>query len=153
RESEHLSQLTQITRQEQLEPGTAYEDITVKVVEDALRNIYDYAYLGDTPFVELKLVQIRLPYAGVTHLDRGKAVFQVISDALDKLRPRGERPKEPIPREWYPYLILYDAYIEDKPNREIMASLYISEGTFNRTRRSAIRSVKRVLNEMEVALN
>jgi uncharacterized membrane protein YidH (DUF202 family) len=153
RDSEHLSELTRITRQEQLEPGFDLEMISVKTVEDALRNLYDYAYLGDTPFAELKLVRELLPGAGVTHLDRGKAVFQVISDALEKLRPEGDRPKEPIPRDWYPYLILHDAYIEDKPNREIMASLYISEGTFNRTRRSAIRSVRRVLNEMDAALN
>jgi hypothetical protein len=38
-------------------------------------------------------------------------------------------------------------------NREIMSRLYISEGTFNRTRRAAIRSVARMLEEMEAALN
>lgn len=55
----------------------------------------------------------------------------------------------PPPREWYPYIILHGAYIDDKPNREIMSQLYISEGTFNRTRRSAMRTVTRVLEEME----
>jgi hypothetical protein len=46
---------------------------------------------------------------------------------------------------------LHDAYIEDQLNRDIMSKLYISEGTFNRTRRSAIRSVTRALEEMEAA--
>jgi hypothetical protein len=39
--------------------------------------------------------------------------------------------------------------MEDRLNREIMSQLYISEGTFNRTRRAAIRSVARLLGEME----
>ena len=60
-------------------------------------------------------------------------------------------PREPIPRQWYPYLILYNAYLENQPNSEIMMRLYISEGTFNRTRRAAIRSLARVLSEMEAA--
>jgi hypothetical protein len=52
-------------------------------------------------------------------------------------------------REWYPYIILRDAYVNCLPNREIMDRLYISEGTFNRTRRSAIRSLTRQLIEEE----
>jgi hypothetical protein len=60
-------------------------------------------------------------------------------------------PAEPLPREWHPYTILYGAYIEDRLNRDIMAQLYISEGTFNRTRRAAIRSVRRMLQELEAA--
>ena len=80
-------------------------------------------------------------------------ITRALSEAVDKLRPEGESPSEPLPREWYPYTILHGAYMEDKLNRDIMARLYISEGTFNRTRRSAIRSVRRVLEEMEAALH
>jgi DNA-binding CsgD family transcriptional regulator len=39
--------------------------------------------------------------------------------------------------------------LENKPNNEIMMRLYISEGTFNRTRSAAIRSLARALMEME----
>jgi hypothetical protein len=80
-------------------------------------------------------------------------VYSVLTEAVEKLRPVDGKPEYPIPREWHPYLILHDAYIEDKLNRDIMSRLYISEGTFNRTRRSAIRSVTRVLEEIEVALS
>jgi DNA-binding CsgD family transcriptional regulator len=38
-------------------------------------------------------------------------------------------------------------YVEGVQNREIMARLYISEGTFNRTRRNAIRGLARLLVE------
>jgi DNA-binding CsgD family transcriptional regulator len=48
---------------------------------------------------------------------------------------------------WYSYIVLHDAYVEGVPNREIMARLYISEGTFNRTRRIALRALARLLIE------
>jgi len=127
--------------------------ISVEVVADALRNMYDFAYLGDISLAELKLIHSRIPDGSVTHLDRGKAVYSIIGEALEKLRPETVYPGELAPREWHPYLILHGAYIKDRPNRDIMSQLYISEGTFNRTRRSAIQSVTRVLQEMEAVLS
>ena len=62
-------------------------------------------------------------------------------------------PKSPIwrtgipPREWHSYIILHDAYVEDVPNRDIMSQLYVSEGTFHRQRRKALRAVARSLLE------
>jgi GAF domain-containing protein len=153
REKLYLSQLSKLAEAQKPRPKSRIELISVKVVDDALRNLYDYAFLGDTSLVELKLVQQRLPAGGVTHIDQGKAVHTIIAEAVGKLRPEGQDPGEPTPREWHPYLILHDAYLEDKLNRDIMSRLYISEGTFNRTRRAAIRSVTRALEEMEAALN
>lgn len=150
RESEHLAHLAQMA---QTPPPTIHLDgeIPARAVEEALRNLYDYAYLSDSALAKLKRVQVANPNSVSTHLDRGKLVYQTILDALEKLRPPGELPREPIPRQWFPYLILYNAYLENKPNNEIMMRLYISEGTFNRTRRAAIRSLARALSEMEVA--
>ena len=71
-------------------------------------------------------------------------------EALEQLKPSREIPqRDPLPREWYPYVILHDAYVEEIQNREIMSKLYISEGTFNRTRRAAISSLARAMAEME----
>jgi hypothetical protein len=39
--------------------------------------------------------------------------------------------------------------VVDELNRDIMSRLYISEGTFNRTRRRAVRGVARALQEVE----
>jgi hypothetical protein len=122
-------------------------------VEDGLRHLADYAYLGDHALVRFKLVRSKVSGTAVTHLDLGKAVYTVLAEAIEKLRPDEELPGDPPPREWYPYLILYDAYLKDVPNRDIMSHLYISEGTFNRTRRAALRAVTRALEEMEAALN
>jgi GAF domain-containing protein len=125
---------------------------SVEAVEMALRNLYDYAFLGDTPLAELRLVLSRLTQGQITTLDRGKMVHEVLLEAVNKLRPSAPISRDPPPREWYPYLILREAYIEEKANRDIMMKLYISEGTFNRTRRAAVRSVARTLGEMEEAL-
>jgi hypothetical protein len=133
----------------QIEPKVASTKTHVKEVENALRNIFDYAILGDSLLAELRLVTNRLSEDAVTHLDRGKVVYEVLEEAVMKLRPEADYPGDPAPREWHAYTILHGAYFENKLNRDIMSQLYISEGTFNRTRRAAIRTVSRVLTEME----
>ncbi len=146
-ENERLAYLTQLVHAEPVswEPQG---ELSVKAAENAFRHLYDYAYLADGPLASLPQVQVLLPAGHSTHLDRGKCVYQALLDALEKLRPPGDLPKEPFPRTWYPYLILRYAYLENHPNNEIMARLYISEGTFNRARRMALRSIARALLEM-----
>jgi hypothetical protein len=73
----------------------------------------------------------------------------VVLEALEKLRPGPGVSPEPVSRNWYPYIILHDAYVDGIQNRDIMSRLHISEGTFNRTRRVAITSLARALIEME----
>jgi hypothetical protein len=150
REREHLAQLTQIV-QPSVPKLSLENEVQARSVEEALRNLYDYSYLSDCALAKLRRIQTASSNSGSTHLDRGKLVYQTIRDALEKLRPTGELPREPIPRQWYPYLILHNAYLENQSNNEIMSRLYISEGTFNRTRRAAILSLARVLSEMEPA--
>ncbi|HEX6271034.1 MAG TPA: hypothetical protein VFZ43_12415 [Anaerolineales bacterium] len=148
RERKHLAHLTQMTQT----PSPRFDleaEIPAKTVEEALRDLFDYAYLSDSPLSKLSHIRAAGSGPRSTHLVRGKLVYQTILNALEKLRPPGELPREPIPRHWYPYLILYNAYLENKPNNEIMMRLYISEGTFNRTRRAAIHSLARALIEMD----
>jgi hypothetical protein len=148
RETEYLQKLSQLTTPEKIQ-----HRIPVKDVETALRNLYDYALLGDTIFAKLKLVRAKLTADDITHVDRGKAVHQAVVEAIEKLRPDADPPRDPPPREWHAYIILSSAYLEEKMNREIMSHLYISEGTFNRTRRGAIHSVARILGELEAAIS
>jgi hypothetical protein len=122
------------------------------LVENALRHLYDYAYLGEHQLAGLHIVQQRLAdHAGViTNLDRGKALSQVLVDVIEKLRPSGPQPR-PLTREWEQYTIVHDAYVLGEPNRDIMIKLYISESSFNRARRRAVRGVARAVEEMERA--
>jgi hypothetical protein len=151
REREHLSELARLSTRPAV-PGPPAGEIPVRDVEDALRNMTSLTYLGNHVLAQLRAVTARLPAHGATHLDRGRALYQVLAETIDKLGPEGKRPRDPIPREWHPYIILHDAYVEDQPNRDIMARLYISEGTFNRTRRVALRAMTRLLDEREAGM-
>ena len=126
--------------------------ISIKGVENALRNLTDYAYLGEHPLAKLNLVACRLPAGATTHLDRGKLVYTILAEAIEKLGRRANCRLTHRRPNGTAYLILHDAYLEGIPNRNIMARLYISEGTFNRTRRAALRAVTRTLEEMEAEL-
>ena len=140
-----------------LEPILLFEGNDIEVaalVEDALRHIHDFSYLGSQPLAGLKLLEDHLVVEEgeiVTHVDRGKALKETLVKAIKKLMPSADCLHTPPSREWYPYIILHDSYLLGKLNREIMGELYISEGTFNRTRRRALQSVIRILKEMEKA--
>jgi len=114
----------------------------VKSVEEGFRNLYDYSKLGESPLVSLFGIKAE------DHIERGKLVQEKLNSILEKLRPAGQTPSEPLPREWYAYTILHSAYVEGKLARDIMAKLYISEGTYFRTRRMALRGITRALLEM-----
>jgi DNA-binding Lrp family transcriptional regulator len=113
----------------------------LKQVEDALRHYADVVYLAQSPLAE------RLNLSERPRAERGWLLQRHLQEAVKSLRPEGERPPEPIRREWYHYVILHDAYLKGVPNREVMARLYVSEGTFHRARRQAIRGAARWLTE------
>lgn len=118
-------------------------------VEDALRHLSDYSYLGEHALAAVLL--LRHNVAAPTHLDRGKALCAIVVAAIEKLRPAGTEPRDLASREWHPYLILRDAYLRGEANRDIMARLYISEATFHRTRRRALRAVAKAVFEIHPA--
>jgi hypothetical protein len=127
------------------------EDEAIQLVEDALRHLHDYSFLGTHPLSELNVVGEHLRIESghaITHLDRGKALQSLLVAVIDKLKPYSPRPKPPS-KEWYPFIILHDCYIEEELNRDVMGSLFIGEGTFNRTRRRAIRAITKVMAELE----
>ena len=123
-----------------------------RLVEDALRHLHDYVYLGQHELAGLGIVEQCLEGRAdeITHLDRGRALSQVLSSVIEKLRPPGPEPRE-LSREWVQYTILHDAYVMDELNRDIMSKLYISESSFNRARRRAVRGVAQAVTEMEQA--
>ena len=113
----------------------------VKCVEEGFRNLNDYSKLGKSPLASTLGIQAQ------DHIEYGKLVQRKLAEIIEKLRPTGEPPREPLPRTWYAYTILHDAYVEERLAREIMAKLYISEGTYYRLRRHALRGVTRALLE------
>lgn len=114
----------------------------VKMTEEGLRHLTDYVTLGQSPLVQ------RLDIPGESHIERGKALSNKMIESIEALHPGGARPPEPLPRAWYNYVVLHDAYVLSLPNREIMSRLFVSEGTFHRTRRNAVRGLARSLLEV-----
>jgi len=119
----------------------------IKIVEEALRHLPDAITLGQSTLAE------KISIKGESHIERGKQLQELLTGAIESLRPAEKRPPEPLPRVWYNHAVLHDAYVEGVPNREIMARLYISEGTFNRTRRNALRGLARLLVEINANRN
>jgi hypothetical protein len=117
----------------------------IKLVEEALRHLPDTVTLGQSPLAQ------RIPIKAQSHVERGKQLQELLTRSIEAFKPAEKRPPEPLPRVWYNHAVLYDAYVEGVPNREIMARLYISEGTFHRTRRNAIRGLARMLVEKNLA--
>ena len=121
--------------------STASDTDFIRAVEDGLRHLADYITLGQLSLAD------RLNIHAESQVECGKQLNKLLIDSIESLRPAEKRPPEPLPRVWYNYAVLHDAYVEGVPNREIMARLYISEGTFNRTRRNALRGLARMLME------
>lgn len=113
----------------------------VLLVDQAMRHLNEYDWLGESPLVA------RLGIAGGTHIACGKALRDRLESAIEGLRPAGPAPKQPWPRNWQAHAVLRLAYLEEVPNREIMARLYLAESTFARLRRKAVRAVARSLVE------
>lgn len=113
----------------------------IKMIEEGLRHLSDSIALGQSPLTDWAKI------SGESHVERGKKLQSFLRDSIESLRPVGTRPSEPLPRTWYNYAVLYDAYVEGIPNREIMSRLYVSEGTFHRIRRNAVRGLARLTME------
>lgn len=117
----------------------------IRIVEEALRHLPDTVTLGQSALAA------KISVKADSHIERGKYLQELLTNSIEAFKPGEKRPPEPLPRVWYNHAVLYDAYVEGVPNREIMARLYISEGTFNRTRRNAIRGLARMLMEKNIA--
>ena len=113
----------------------------IKLVEECLRKYSDVIVLGRSPLAEL------VGAGCENQVTRGRQLQQRLHAAIESLRPAGTRPIGTLPRAWFNYIILHDAYVIGIRNRDVMARLYISEGTFNRTRRNALRGVAMCLLE------
>jgi hypothetical protein len=127
------------------------------LVEGALRRLNDLPALSENPLLE-RLPEAAAPArrsapppfpgpapasrsAPAPVLERAAGLREALTQAIGRLRPQGPRPN-PGPQGaqggWLHYLVLQEAYVEGRPNKQIMQRYYLSEGTFHRARRRAI---------------
>jgi len=152
RTEEHIRQIVEESQTQAMEmqsaAGGMIENLAsnpdtefIRMVEDCLRHYQDFIRLGQSPLADWMELE------GEHHTERGRQLQKLLRQAIEALRPAGPRPEELLGKSWYSYVVIHDAYMNGITNRAIMARLFISEGTFNRTRRNALRSVARWLVE------
>jgi MFS family permease len=117
------------------------------LIESALRQ------LNDLPALSRHALLNQLPSiasADGTTLERAALLRAELETVIERLRPTGARPSPGSAvgaGGWLHYLVLHEAYVDGRPNKQVMQRYCLSEGTFHRARRRAIDSLARDLHE------
>ncbi len=112
-------------------------------VKDALSHYWGGPKLSRSPLTQLQVIQQAMEDG---HEDASQAVRSVLRDAVERLRPEGERR---FTTEWLLYNILEMKFLQGRKVREVAQRLALSEANFYRKQRVALEEVVRVLLEME----
>jgi len=132
-------------RLERMESNPVYAPNFTKVVRDALRHYWGGPGLVESPLMRTRLVrQAKQENEGVP----ARALRAVLSAAIERLRPEGERSM--TASEWVVYNILKTKFVQGRPIREIADRMAISESDFYRKQRMAIEQLAKTLIAMEL---
>ncbi len=112
-------------------------------VKDALSHYWGGPKLSRSPLTRLQVIQQTMQERDE---DASQAVRTVLRDAVERLRPEGERR---FTTEWLLYNILEMKFLQGRKVREVASRLALSEANFYRKQRVALEEVVRVLLEME----
>jgi len=132
------------SRLQRLESNPVYAPDLSRVVKEALTHYWGGPRLVNSPLLNTRLVQQALPQNdGVP----ARALRAVLSAAIERLRPQGERSM--LSAEWMLYNILEMKFVQGRRIREIADRIAISESDFYRKQRAAIDQLAKTLVEME----
>lgn len=113
-------------------------------IHDALAHYWGGPRLTENPLLDLEVVKhAASEYNG----NSVKGLRAVLSDAIEQLRPDGER-KLTAP-EWLLYNILELKFLRGQKVREVAMRLAVSESDFYRKQRVAIENLASIIAEME----
>lgn len=115
-----------------------------KMVRDALAHYWGGPQLSDSPLMQLRVVQEAMEQHDG---NASRALRAVLGQAIDNLRPDGERRMTTA--EWLLYNILELKFIQGMRVRDIAHRLAMSESDLYRKQRVAIKEVSQALAEME----
>lgn len=115
-----------------------------QTVKEALGQLWGGPKLTHSPLMRLQVVRDRL--AENDHVP-AKAARSVLTEAIERLRPEGERSLTAA--EWLLYNILELRYIQGHKIRDIVRRLAMSESDYYRKQRIAIEQVAEMLIQME----
>ena len=115
-----------------------------QMVRDALNHYWGGPHLSDSPLMRLRVVQEAMDK---NDGNASRALRAVLGQAIDNLRPDGERRMTTA--EWLLYNILELKFIQGLRVRDIAQRLAMSESDLYRKQRVAIKEVAQALAEME----
>lgn len=126
-----------------------------RVVNSALRLIAARRWpaLGEHILVQLPEVGRQREQAGHpdTPSGTGQAVRDVITAAIEGLRPDATHAPDPADRRWRSYLILRQCFIEGRPRNIVADALFIERGTYDHEQMRAINELAARLAEQTEA--
>ncbi len=114
----------------------------VQWVKDALSHYWGGPKLRESPLLELKVVSETAKHEGSPI----RALRKVLREAVERLRPEGER--QMTSPEWTLYNIVDLKFIQGKRTREVANRLAMSESDLYRKQRMAIAEVARALADL-----
>ena len=127
--------------------GADVPDAFLVLVAGALRHLNNLPALSRHPLLDALVPQGDA--AGST-LERAAALRNELVQAITRLAPAGPRPApgaQAVQGGWLHRLVLHEAYVEDRPNQQVMQRYHLSESTFHRARRAAVAAVALDLSE------
>jgi hypothetical protein len=128
-------------------PEASYAQV-VKATADALHKFGNPAALGECALADHLPATLKWQiehHGGGVHTSRHQALRALLVEAIDRLKAReGEQTLY--------HAILHEEYVQGHPTARIMTRHAISESTFHRYRRDAIRAVALDLTSQEETL-
>ncbi|HFQ94792.1 MAG TPA: ATP-binding protein [Anaerolineae bacterium] len=117
-------------------------------VEAALEHLWDTNWLAGSPLVRLPGVQHYLAQNNLPPIppNQGKALHHTLRAAIDHLQ--AGRSPDKTSKQWRGWHILTHKYVQEEANRPIYLYLNLSERTFYRERKEAIKAVTAVLGQL-----
>ncbi len=113
-------------------------------VKDALSHYWGGPKLTASPLLKMQVVEQAML---MHHDDAPKALKAVLAEAIEQLRPNGERSFTAA--EWVLYNILEMRFIQGRKVRDIAARLAMSESDLYRKQKIAVEAVAASLSKME----
>lgn len=103
--------------------------------------------LGEEPLAELGAAEARRQAAGypATVEGRGRALRDLLTDALDALKPEGAAEIDFPDPAWRLYLILTEQYVKGGDPWRLAERMYIGRDTFNHSQADALDAIVRWL--------
>jgi tetratricopeptide (TPR) repeat protein len=110
--------------------------------------------LAEEPLAELGAVEARRQSAGhpATAEGRARALRDLLTDALDSLKPAGDAEPDFIDPAWRMYLILNEQYVKGGDPLRLAERMIIGRDTFNHSQAGALDAIVRWLRQANEAV-